>query len=68
MEANEKQNALEVLIRMLNSSGFTALPGGIVATMGHSTALATTVTGGVLRVQYFRRLVRYLVLLNDQPD
>jgi hypothetical protein len=32
-----------------NSSGFTGLPGGIAATMGRSTTLAATVTGGVLR-------------------
>jgi hypothetical protein len=38
-----------------NSSGF-GLPEGIVTSLVHSTALATTVTGGVLR-QYFRRLV-----------
>jgi hypothetical protein len=32
-----------------NSSGFTGLPEGIVTSLVHSTALATTVTGGVLR-------------------
>jgi hypothetical protein len=32
-----------------NSSGFTGLPGGYRNSMVHSTTLATTVTGGVLR-------------------
>jgi hypothetical protein len=33
-----------------NSSGFTGLREGIVTAMGRSTALAATVTGGVLRM------------------
>jgi hypothetical protein len=33
-----------------NSSGFTGLPGGIIDGNGRSTALAATVTGGVLRM------------------
>jgi hypothetical protein len=37
------------LIRINNSSGFTGLPGGYRNSMVHSTTLATTVTGGVLR-------------------
>jgi hypothetical protein len=44
-----------------NSSGFTGLPGGY-RRQWRSTALAATVTGGVLRSQYFIRLVPRPVL------
>jgi hypothetical protein len=37
--------------------GFTVFREGIVTTMVHSTTLAATVTGGVLRGRYYKRLV-----------